>query len=90
MTTHNPCNCGSADLSTLSPYGVETVRCNECNASLREQDWDRIMCRSEYHKALTKVWIHTDKVPGESVVPTDNFLDALDNAKDILDKDRSP
>lgn len=86
---YNPCNCGSVDLSELKPYGVESVRCNECSVSLRKQDWNRIMCRSEYHKSLSKVWIHADKVPGESVVPTGNFLNALDEAKDILDKDRS-
>lgn len=86
---YNPCNCGSVNLVELSPYGVETVRCNECNVSLRKQDWNRIMCRSEYHKALMKVWIHSDKSPGESVVPTDNLLSALDEAKDTLDEDRS-
>lgn len=87
--TLNPCNCGSTDLATLNPYGVETVRCNECNVSLRGEDWNRIMCRSEYHRALMKVWIHADKVPGEIVAPTERFLSALNEAKDTLDEDRA-
>lgn len=39
----NPCNCGSRDIKQYNPYGVESVRCNECHVSLRLVDWNRIM-----------------------------------------------
>lgn len=35
-----PC-CGSVDTKRYEPYGIKSVRCNDCHASLRECDWQR-------------------------------------------------
>lgn len=87
--TNNPCNCGSTDLTRFKPYNLDTVRCNECHVHLREKDWNRIMCRSEYHGVLADLAGVADSIDDNTAIDTPIELTyTLDIAKFTISRSR--